>query len=98
MKHIGVCILLVILGTSAAFGTERIHLAQAGQTVTPVPAPPPSSNLATSNCQISCDLSAMSCMNNCGFVTGAQAASQPDFRVQCSLGCSSQQMVCKQRC
>jgi hypothetical protein len=41
---------------------------------------------------------AMSCMNNCGFVTGAQAASQPDFRVQCSLGCSSQQMVCKQRC
>jgi len=37
MKHIGVAILLVMLGTSAAFGTERIHLAQAGQTVAPPP-------------------------------------------------------------
>ena len=91
MKHIGVCILLVMLGTSAA-------LAQAGQTVTPVPAPPPSLNLTTTSCQISCNSSAMNCLNNCGFITGAQAASAPDFRAQCSLSCSSQQMVCKQRC
>jgi hypothetical protein len=98
MKHIGVGILLVMLGTSAAFGSERIHLAQAGQTV----APPPSGllplNQAISNCQISCDSSAMNCMNNCGLITGAQAAAAPDFRAQCTLSCSSQQMVCKQRC
>jgi hypothetical protein len=30
-------ILLATLGTSAAFGTERIQLAQAGQTVAPAP-------------------------------------------------------------
>ena len=37
------------------------------------------------------------CMNNCGLITGAQAAAAPDFRTQCSLSCSSQQLVCKQR-
>jgi hypothetical protein len=95
---LGLCVLLIVFGSSATFGAERMRLAQAGQTVTPVPAPPPSLNLATTSCQISCDSSAMSCMNNCGFVTGAQAAAAPDFRAQCSLGCSSQQMVCKQRC
>jgi hypothetical protein len=84
-------ILFVTLSTSVA-------LAQSGQTVTPVPAPPPSLNLATTSCQINCDSSAMGCMNNCGMITGAQAAANPDFRVQCSLSCSSQQLVCKSRC
>ncbi len=42
MKHIGVCILIVMLGTSAAFGSDRVHLAQAGQTVPPPPVQPPS--------------------------------------------------------
>jgi len=97
MKHIVVCILLALLGTSTAFGAERIQLAQAG-TVSPLPAPPLPLNQATASCQISCDSSAMNCLNNCGFITGAQAASAPDFRAQCSLSCTSQQMVCKQRC
>jgi hypothetical protein len=98
MKHIGVCILLVTLGTSAAFGAEHVRLAQAGQTVAPPPVRAPSIDQSTTSCQITCDSSAMNCMNNCGFVTGAQAAANPDFRAQCSLSCSSQQLVCKQRC
>jgi hypothetical protein len=97
-KHIGVCILIITLGTSAAFGSERVHLAQAGQTVPPPPVRPPSLDQTTTSCQISCDSTAMNCMNNCGFITGAQAATAPDFRAQCSLSCSSQQLVCKQRC
>ena len=98
MKHIGVGILLVMLGTSAAFGTERIRFAQAGQTAPPPPVRAPSIDQTTTSCQISCDSSAMNCMNNCGLITGAQAAAAPDFRAQCTLSCSSQQMVCKQRC
>jgi hypothetical protein len=93
-----VSILLALLIPSGAFGAERVRMAQAGQTVTPVPAPPPSLSLATTSCQISCDTQAMNCMNNCGLITGAQATAAPDFRVQCSLGCSSQQLVCKQGC
>ena len=90
-----VCVVLA-LGSSAAFGTERIQLAQAGQTVAPPPVRPPS--IDETICQITCDSSAMSCINNCDFITGAQAAANPDFRAQCSLSCSSQQLVCKQRC
>jgi hypothetical protein len=97
-KHIGVCILIAMLGTSAALGSEGVHLAQAGQTAPPPPVRAPSLDQTTTSCQINCDSSAMNCMNNCGFVTGAQAAANPDFRAQCSLSCSSQQMVCKQRC
>ena len=99
MKRVlgAVCVVLA-LGSSAAFGTERMQLAQAGQTVAPPPVRAPSIDQTTTSCQISCDSSAMNCMNNCGFITGAQAAANPDFRAQCSLSCSSQQMVCKQRC
>jgi hypothetical protein len=99
MKHLlGLCVLLTVLGSSAVFGAERMRLAQAGQTVTPVPAPPPSLNLTTTSCQISCDSSAMSCLNNCGGIAGSAANAQPDLRAQCSLSCTSQQLVCKQRC
>ena len=98
MKRIlGACIITAVLGTSA-LGAERIHLAQAGQTVAPPPVRPPSLDQTTTSCQINCDSSAMNCMNNCGLITGAQAAAAPDFRAQCTLSCSSQQLVCKQRC
>jgi hypothetical protein len=93
MKHIGVGILLVMLCTSAGFEAEHVHLAQAGQTVLPPPIRPPSVDQTTTSCQISCDSSVMNCMNNCGLITGAQAAAAPDFRAQCSLSCSSQQLV-----
>jgi hypothetical protein len=86
-------ILLVMLCTSAGFGAEHVHLAQAGQTVLPPPIRPPSVDQTTTSCQISCDSSVMNCMNNCGLITGAQAAAAPDFRAQCSLSCSSQQLV-----
>ena len=94
---LGVCIITAMLGTSA-LGAERIHLAQAGQTVAPPPVRPPSLDQTTTSCQISCNSAAMNCMNNCGLITGAQAAAAPDFRAQCTLSCSSQQLVCKQRC
>ena len=89
---------LALEGQPAGCPFARIHLAQAGQTVPPPPSGLLPLNQATSNCQISCDSSAMNCMNNCGLITGAQATTAPDFRAQCSLSCSSQQMVCKQRC
>ena len=94
-RMLGAGIIIVVLGTSA-LAAERIHLAQAGQTVAPPPVRPPSLDQTTTSCQINCDASAMNCMNNCGLITGAQAAAAPDFRAQCSLSCSSQPLVCKQ--
>jgi hypothetical protein len=52
MKHIVVCILVALLGTSAAFGTERIRFAQAGQTAPPPPVRAPSIDQTTTSCQI----------------------------------------------
>ena len=51
---LGVCIITAVLGTSA-LGAERIHLAQAGQTVAPPPVRPPSLDQTTTSCQINCD-------------------------------------------
>jgi hypothetical protein len=90
--------LLVMLVNPTAFAADRIHFAQSGQTVTPLPSPPPTLNQTTTSCQINCDSRAMNCMNNCGLISGPVANTNPDFRAQCSLSCSSQQLVCKQEC
>jgi hypothetical protein len=91
-RLVGSFVVLMVLASSAAFGAERIRLAQAGQTVTPVPAPPPSLNLATTSCQINCDSAAMFCLNSCVGTPTLPASPQ------CSLSCTSSQLVCKQRC
>lgn len=90
-------ILLVVLGSSAAFGAARVRLAQIVQP-TPLPQPqllPQTSTTLT--CQINCDTLAMNCQNSCvvvGAVSGASAAGT----APCNLNCSTQQLVCKQSC
>ena len=59
-------ILLAVLGTSAAFGADRIRLAQSSQTA---PALPPPQLLpqatAAGTCAITCNSAAMNCLNTC---------------------------------
>lgn len=83
-----VAILGVVLVGCASFATEL--LAQAGQTVNPVPIVPPVLQTTTLTCQINCDTQAMNCMNSCV----PSATGNPS----CNLACSTQQLVCKQRC
>jgi hypothetical protein len=90
-------IVLAMLGTSAAFGADRIRLAQIVQP-TPLPAPqllPQSSTSLT--CVINCDTLAMNCQNSC-VVIGAVATSSPAGTAPCNLNCTTQQLVCKQNC
>ena len=88
----------LVLLNCAAFGTEVF--AQAGQTVNPVPITPPTLNTTTTTCQTSCDVQAMSCLNSCVPATAATAASPgaAPSSGACNLGCTTQQLVCKQRC
>ena len=88
---------LVVLNC-AAFATEVF--AQAGQTVNPVPITPPTINTATTACQINCDTAAMTCQNSCIPTTAATTANSttPPSTGACTLSCTSQQLVCKQRC
>jgi hypothetical protein len=87
---------LVVL-SCAAFATEVF--AQAGQTVNPVPITPPTLNTTTLTCQINCDTIAMTCQNSCIPTTAAAATSTaPAAAGACALSCTSQQLVCKQRC
>ena len=88
---------LVVL-SCAAFVTEVF--AQAGQTVNPVPITPPTINTVTTACQINCDTNAMTCQNSCIPTTAAAAANSaaPPSAGACALSCTSQQLVCKQRC
>ena len=87
---------LVVLNC-AAFATEVF--AQAGQTVNPVPITPPTINTTTLTCQINCDTLAMTCQNSCIPTTAAAAAnSTTPPSGACALSCTSQQLVCKQRC
>jgi hypothetical protein len=97
------CILLaaVVVLTCASSGPDLF--AQSSQTVTPVPMTPPSVNTTTLTCQINCDTQAMNCMNNCIPTTGlsvnaAGVASPAAANLSCNNTCSSQQLVCKQRC
>jgi hypothetical protein len=87
-------ILFSVLGTSAAFGTDQIQRAQSFQTAPAVPPPQllPQTSIA-GTCAITCDSAAMSCLNTCVALSPNQPANP-----QCSLTCTSQQLVCKQRC
>ena len=88
----------LVLLNCAAFGTEVF--AQASQTVNPVPITPPTLNTITTTCQTSCDVQAMTCLNSCVPTSTATAASPGAATSSgtCNLGCTTQQLVCKQRC
>jgi hypothetical protein len=88
----------LVLLSCAAFATELS--AQSGQTINPVPLTPPSVNTATSTCQTSCDVQAMTCLNSCVPASTATAASPGAATSSgaCNLSCTTQQLVCKQRC
>jgi hypothetical protein len=91
-----VALLGVVLLSGAAFATEL--LAQSGQTVNPVPIVPPSLQTSTLTCQINCDTQAMNCTNGCLPTTAAQTLGAAAGSPSCNLACSTQQLVCKQRC
>jgi hypothetical protein len=88
----------LVLLNCAAFGTEVF--AQAGQTVNPVPITPPTLNLTTTTCQTVCDTQAMNCQSSCVSTTpSATVVTAPaGSSAACNLGCTTQQLVCKQRC
>jgi hypothetical protein len=88
----------IVVLNCALFGTELF--AQTSQTVTPVPITPPSVNTTTLTCQINCDTLAMNCQNSCIPTTaaGAAAGGLAGGSGSCNLSCSTQQLVCKQRC
>jgi hypothetical protein len=89
----------LVLLNCATFGTEV--LAQANQTVNPVPTPPPTINTATTTWQTSCDMQAMTCQTACVPITGSTATTAlapAGITSACNLNCTSQQLVCKQRC
>jgi hypothetical protein len=86
--------------SSAVFATEVA--AQAGQVINPVPLTPPSVNLTTTTCQTTCDTQAMLCQNTCVSSAAATATTTtlaaPSSAGACNLSCTTQQLVCKQRC
>jgi hypothetical protein len=90
---IRVGVLLATLGASAALGAERIQLAQTQN----IPPPPPVQLLPQTSiantCTLNCDSAAMGCLNSC-VAASPTAPANP----QCSLSCTSSQLVCKQRC
>ena len=88
------CVLFVLLAPSAVLGADQIRLAQSFQTAPPVPPPQllPQTTIA-GTCNITCDSAAMSCLNTCVAVSPNTPANP-----QCSLTCTTQQLVCKQRC
>jgi hypothetical protein len=90
----------LVLLNCTAFATEIF--AQANQTVNPVPITAPTINTTTLTCQINCDTLAMTCQNSCIPTTAAAAATPatPSAATSsaCALSCTTQQLVCKQRC
>jgi len=88
----------LVLLNCTAFASEVF--AQAGQTVNPVPITPPSINTTTLTCQINCDTQAMNCQNSCLPTTAAVTANPAAGAGSgaCNLSCTTQQLVCKQRC
>ena len=85
---------LVALLTGAVLATELF--AQAGQTVPAVPQRAPAIDTTSFTCRINCDTQAMNCQNSCP--NGLLAAANPGSQANCTLSCSNQQLVCKQRC
>ena len=99
LKHIlQVSMLLAGLVTSPAFATDHTRLAQSRQIANSLPSQLIQLNQTAASCRINCETSAMNCINNCGLVSGPAVDANPDFRTQCNLSCSSQQLVCKQGC
>jgi hypothetical protein len=96
MTRIGLAALVLL--SCAVFATELS--AQSNQVINPVPLTPPTVNTATTQCQINCDTQAMTCLNTCVPTTAATAASPAAAASggSCNLACSTQQLVCKQRC
>jgi hypothetical protein len=96
MKRIVLAAFVLVI--CVAFATEL--LAQASQTVNPVPITPPTINTTTLTCQVNCDTQAMICQNACIPTTAAAQASPAGSGSTgaCNLNCTSQQLVCKQRC
>ena len=86
----------LVLLNCASFTTKLF--AQASQTAPPVPLTAPSVNTTTVTCQINCDLQAMSCQNSCVPTTAAVTSGATGGGAACNLSCSTQQLVCKQRC
>src|SRR5262249_11695542 len=88
----------LVLLNCTAFATELF--AQSNQVTNPVPLTPPTVNTTTTTCQVNCDTQAMTCQNSCvpttAAVTANPAASSGSGA--CNLSCTSQQLVCKQRC
>src|SRR5260221_6438860 len=85
--------------SSAAYAAEVD--AQAGQTINPVPLTPPTLNLTTPTCQTTCDTQAMLCLNTCvssAAATTTTTTAAPSTAGACNLSCTTQQLVCKQRC
>jgi hypothetical protein len=80
-------LLLAMLGASAALA----------QTQNVPPPPPvvllPQTSIANA-CTLGCDSSAMFCLNTCVQPATATSPANP----QCSLSCTTSQLVCKQRC
>src|SRR5262249_49139578 len=89
----------VALLSSAVFATEVA--AQSGQVTNPVPLTPPTLNLTTTTCQTTSDTPAMLCLNT-SVSTAVGPTSRPTGAEStggaCNLSCTSQQLVCKQRC
>ena len=87
----------LVLLSSAVFATEVA--AQAGQVINPVPLTAPTLNLTTTTCQTTCDTQAMLCLNTCvsTVVAPTTTAAAPSGGA-CNLSCTTQQLVCKQRC
>jgi len=86
---------LVTLLTCAVLATELF--AQAGQTAPAVPQRAPVIDTTSFTCRINCDTQAMNCQNSCPIGLPA-AGANPGSQANCTLGCSNQQLVCKQRC
>jgi hypothetical protein len=88
----------LVLLNCTTFASEVF--AQAGQTVNPVPITPPTINTTTLTCQINCDTQAMNCQNSCVPTTAAVTANPAAGAGSgaCNLSCTTQQLVCKQRC
>src|ERR1043165_6147272 len=90
--------LLAGFATSPAFATDHPRLAQSRQSANSLPIQPIQLSQTATSCQINCDTSAMNCINSCGLVSESLADASPDLRTQCTLSCSSRQLVCKQGC
>ena len=94
------CMLLALAGSSTAQAQQSSLSTGVVQPVPVVPTPLISS-LNSTACLANCDTQAMNCQNSCTVVGGSAvtpAAIGQSPSVICPLGCSTQQLICKQVC